>query len=156
MDNYNINSNEIIYMFLKMAQRIIDFDKTSLNYGLNVPIYNAEIHTIVAIKENEGISITGLAKELGITKGAVSQIVNRLQKKETVIKDQDPMNKSRLVLRLTKDGETAYKYHEKYHEIYLDPLKTNLDNMDEISKQTIYNFLKETSEYFMNEVIELE
>lgn len=149
MDNYNINSDEIIFIFLQLVQKVMDIDKTSMNYGLDKPLHNAEIHTLVAIKENEGINITGLAKILGITKGAVSQIVNRLEKKGTVKKDQDPMNKSRLILRLTEDGEVAYKYHEKNHEIYLDPLKNTLDNMDEVSKQTIYNFLKETTQYFI-------
>lgn len=156
MDNYNIDSNEIIYIFLQLIQKIKDMDKVSMNYGLNEPLYNAEIHTIVAIKESKGISITGLAKELGITKGAVSQIVNRLQKKGTVKKDQDPMNRSRLIIGLTNDGEIAYKYHEQYHEIYLDPLKKKFDNMDEISKQTIYNFLKDTNQYFKKGAVEID
>lgn len=156
MNNKNVSTNEIMSIFFQLVQNIKDLDKKSMCYGLREPLHNAEIHTIVAIKENEGISITGLAKELDITKGAVSQIVNRLYKKGTVKKDQDPTNKSRLILGLTDDGETAYKYHEKNHEIYLNPLVEKLDHMDETTQEIIYDFLKGTDEILKKGVIEIE
>ncbi len=60
--------------------------------------------------------MTGLADMLGVTKGAVSQIIGKLEHKGMIIKDTDPRNLSRLVLRLTPKGETAYLNHEKLHE----------------------------------------
>ncbi|QUI21812.1 MarR family transcriptional regulator [Vallitalea pronyensis] len=154
--NDKIDTNQMIAMFFELVQNIQDLDKKSMYYGLSEPLHNAEIHTLVAIKENEGISITGLAKALGITKGAVSQIVNRLYKKGTVKKDQDPENKSRLTLSLTKDGETAYYYHEKNHEILLNPLIEKLDMLDKTAQQIIYHFLKETNDIFKKGVLEIQ
>ncbi len=148
MDNSYIDSTDIIYVLIQLVDKVMNVDKVSMNYGLNVPLHNAEIHMIVAIKENEGCHISGLAKQLCITKGAVSQIVSRLCKKGTVTKEQDPLNKSRLILGLTEDGERAYQYHEKYHALYLDPLIELLSTMDEQSKQIIYDFLKKTNHYF--------
>ena len=54
---------------------------------------------IKSIKENEGIHVTGLAEMLGVTKGAVSQIIMKIEKKKMIVKDTDPRNLSRLVLR---------------------------------------------------------
>ncbi len=62
--------------------------------------------------------MTGLAELLGVTKGAVSQIIMKLQKKGMIVKDSDPRNLSRLVLRLTPKGETAYAGHEKLHSAF--------------------------------------
>lgn len=55
---------------------------------------------------------------LVVTKGAVSQIIKKLEHKGMIIKDTDPRNQSRLALRLTSSGETAYMHHEKLHRKY--------------------------------------
>jgi DNA-binding MarR family transcriptional regulator len=60
----------------------------------------------------------GLADMLGVTKGAVSHIIMKLEHKGMVIKDTDPRNLSRLMLRLTSKGERAYLHHEKLHQKY--------------------------------------
>ncbi|WP_276621324.1 MarR family winged helix-turn-helix transcriptional regulator [Syntrophomonas wolfei] len=78
---------------------------------------------IKSIKENEGIHVTGLADLLEVTKGAVSQIVMRLEKKGMVVKDKDDSNQSKLVLKLTPKGETAYVNHEKLHQEFDDLIR---------------------------------
>lgn len=103
---------------MRVVSKIMDMDKETRYYGTDQPLYKAEIHMIKSIKKNEGIHVTGLAGMLGVTKGAVSQIIGKLEHKGMIIKDTDPRNLSRLVLRLTPKGETAYLNHEKLHEQY--------------------------------------
>ena len=115
MNLNNKNRHKISYALLRLSTKISEMECTVRNYGTGTPIYEAEIHMIKAIKENEGIHVTGLAEQLGVTKGAVSQIIAKLDKKEMIVKEQDAGNLSRLALRLSAKGETAYLHHEKLH-----------------------------------------
>lgn len=105
----------ISYSLLRVIYSFIDIDKKSRFFGTDEQLSNAEIHMIKAIKANEDIHITGLAKQLGVTKGAVSQIAGRLEKKGLLTKEKDIYNQSKLILRLTLKGETAHNNHENYH-----------------------------------------
>ncbi|EJO5347385.1 MarR family transcriptional regulator [Clostridium botulinum] len=109
------NKTKISYTLLRIAKELIDIEKKTRNYGTDQQLFEAEIHMIKAIKENEGIHVTGLADILGVTKGAVSQIILRLEKKGMIIKEKDIKNQSRLVLKLTPKGEIAHINHEKFH-----------------------------------------
>jgi len=105
-------------------------------------LYEAEIHMIKAIKENEGIHVTGLADILGVTKGAVSQIIIKLERKGMIVKDTDPRNLSRLRISLTPKGETAYLNHEKLHGEFDRLFYSVLQNAAEDNKLFLSNFLE--------------
>ncbi len=135
------NKTKISYIFLRIVGKISDIDRKTRHYGTDRTLYEAEIHMIKSIKENEGIHVTGLADMLGVTKGAVSQIIMKLEHKGMIIKDTDPRNLSRLVLRLTSKGETAYLYHEKLHQKYDELFNTVLENATEENKRFLKNFL---------------
>ena len=96
---------------------------------------------IKSIKENEGIHVTGLADMLGVTKGAVPQIIMKLEHKGMIIKDTDPRNLSRLVLRLTSKGEIAYLHHEKLHQEYDELFNGILENATGENKAFLKSFL---------------
>jgi DNA-binding MarR family transcriptional regulator len=117
----------ISYALLRVANKLFELDRRTRNYGTEEPLFEAEIHMIKFIRENEGIHVTGLAELLGVTKGAVSQIVMKLQRKGMVLKEADPRNQSRLVLRLTPEGERAYRQHERLHAEFDDLVNRVLD-----------------------------
>lgn len=132
---------EISYLLLRVVWKLFEVDKKTRYYGTDKQLFEAEIHMIKAIKENQGIHVTGLAELLGVTKGAVSQIVMRLQRKGMVIKDTDPSNLSRLALRLTPKGEAAYLGHEKLHERFDDVIAEVLKGASEESLFFLRDFL---------------
>lgn len=101
---------------LRVVYTFFEIDKKTRYYGTDVPLFPSEIHMINKIKQNEGIHVTGLANILNVTKGAVSQTIMKLEKKGLIQKEKDLYNQSRLVLKLTAKGETAYQNHEKFHE----------------------------------------
>ena len=70
---------------LRVVTKLSDIDGKTRNYGTDQPLFNAEIHMIKSIKENEGIHVTGLADMLGVTKGAVSQIIQKLERKGMIV-----------------------------------------------------------------------
>ena len=135
------NRTKISYIFLRVVTKFSDIDRKTRYYGTDQPLYEAEIHMIKSIKENEGIHVTGLADMLGVTKGAVSQIIGKLERKGMIVKDIDPRNLSRLSLRLTPKGETAYLHHEELHQEFDGLFKAVLENATEQNKEFLKDFL---------------
>jgi DNA-binding MarR family transcriptional regulator len=78
-------------------------------------LYPAEIHTVVAIGESEGISVTELARKLNLSKATLSERIQKLVKKDFVIKKKNPADRKAVVLFLTENGQIACEYHEKHH-----------------------------------------
>ncbi|MGD8400395.1 MAG: MarR family transcriptional regulator [Bacillota bacterium] len=111
----NIRKERISYAFLRVIFKFFEIDRKTRFYGTDTPLFYAEIHLIKAIKENEGIHITGLAQRLGVTKGAVSQMLFKLEKKGFIIKEKDATNQSRFLLKLTPKGEIAHENHMRLH-----------------------------------------
>lgn len=135
------NRTKISYIFLRVVTKLSELDRKTRHYGTDQPLYEAEIHMIKSIRENEGIHVTGLADMLGVTKGAVSQIIMKLEHKGMIIKDTDPRNLSRLLLRLTSKGETAYLHHEKLHQEFDGLFNAALENATEENKAFLKSFL---------------
>lgn len=107
--------NNLSYTLLRIVWKLFEIDNQIRNYGTDKPLFEAEIHMIKAVKEHEGIHITGLADLLGVTKGAVSQVIMKLQKKGMIIKTKDEKNQSKLSISLTEKGNIAFLNHEELH-----------------------------------------
>ena len=90
------------------------------DFGTGVPLYRTEIHTIRAIGENPRINVTGLAEHMGVTKGAVSQTVNKLVRKRLARKTAAPDNAREVLLELTDAGWTGFRNHEEFHSRIFD------------------------------------
>ena len=146
MDMKFKNRTKISYTFLRVVTKLSEIDRKTRCYGTEQPLYHAEIHMIKSIKENEGIHVTGLADMLGVTKGAVSQIIQKLERKGMIVKDTDPRNLSRLVLRLTAEGETAYAHHEELHQKFDGLFNAALKNASEENKAFLYSFFNSLDE----------
>ncbi|MST55704.1 MarR family transcriptional regulator [Pyramidobacter sp. SM-530-WT-4B] len=152
MDMKLKNKSRPSYAFLRIVSKTMDIDKKARYFRTDQPLYEAEIHMLKAIKENEGIHVTGLADILGVTKGAVSQTLMKLQRKGMVVKETDPANLSRLTLKLTPKGETAYLSHEELHRKYEKVFSDILADYSEANKAFLWSFfsmLEEKLDKFM-------
>ncbi len=99
-----------------MAKLWEQLDKQPRRFGTEEDLSGAEIHIIEVVGQNDGLSVTALAKRLGITKGAVSQTLKRLEGKEIIVKETDPANTSRMTVHLSTKGRVAFFAHLHWHE----------------------------------------
>lgn len=110
--------NEAI--FLQKVYRIINkynaITKKPRNYGLEAPLYSSEVHMLEVIGDNSGITTTQIAKEMAITKGAVSQTTARLLKKGLINKAPAANTSNTVMIFLTDQGKSAFYEHRKVHE----------------------------------------
>ncbi len=141
MHHNQMQKNKISTSLLRVIKAFLHIDKNARYCGTDQQLFSSEIHMIRAIKENEGIHITGLAKILRVTKGAVSQMMIKLEKKGFVNKERDRQNQSRLSIKLTQKGEIAYVNHLKFHDTFDDLINETLKNASEDNVVFLETFL---------------
>ena len=109
------NSAPISHAMLGITTRFHELERKCCKFGTDVDIHLAEIHTIMGIYLNEGIHVGGLAELLGVTKGSVSELLRRLERKGLAYKAKDPLKMTRLNVFLTEKGKAAHEQHMAFH-----------------------------------------
>ena len=106
----------LIEQLFDISEKLGKIDRTPHYFGVDEPITRAEIHLVADIAREEGRSVTELARSKGVTKGAISQMLSRLEKKGLIEKKADAGNNSRLLILLTPKGCLANAGHDRVHE----------------------------------------
>jgi DNA-binding MarR family transcriptional regulator len=89
------------------------------DFGVENKLCRAEIHTIQAIGNHEGINISELATLFEVSKPTISERIKKLIRLKFVKKQLKDGNNKEVMLTLTDKGWLAYQNHEKQHkEIY--------------------------------------
>ncbi|MCD4721276.1 MAG: MarR family transcriptional regulator [Desulfobacula sp.] len=141
--------------FLRLINKFKILEKIPIDHGTGHLLYASEINTLEIIGKLPGINITELSKRKGVTKGAVSQIVTKLEKKQLIIKFKDPENEKVVLLRLGKKGKIAFRNHEKFHEKYDSAI---IEKLNEMSVEQIafltntFGILEETMDHYLNDL----
>ena len=116
MNKEPLSPFSIIGKFTRIVAMWRKLEKMPRKLGIEEELYGSEIRLIEMIENREDLSVTDLSRLLGITKGAVSQTLKKLEDKGLIDKDADPENNSRIVVRLTSKGKIAYYTHEHWHQ----------------------------------------
>ncbi|MDR1468757.1 MAG: MarR family transcriptional regulator [Spirochaetaceae bacterium] len=115
-------------------------------YGVEFPLHHAEVHMLETIKVYEGANVGELARRLGMTSGAVSQVTKKLLDKGLIEAYKKPGNRKEVFSRLTALGEQVCEGHLKHHENMLAVLREFISRLDEKEAQGICDFLDALSE----------
>ena len=141
---------EILQKLEKVIVMAESMHTPSLSFGTGILMHTKEIHTVQAIGRHSGINVTKLAEQAGVTKGAVSQTINKLVRKGLVRKTHAPGNEKEVILELTDLGWVGFQNHEKFHmdtldiarEYYGDQLESKLERINLVADD-IYRMLNE-------------
>ncbi|HEY32010.1 MAG TPA: MarR family transcriptional regulator [Dehalococcoidia bacterium] len=150
MTDINTIYEEILQKLEQVITKMESMHTPSLSFGTGVLMHTKEIHTVQAIGRHPGINVTKLAEHTGVTKGAVSQTINKLLRKDLVKKTHAPGNNKEVVPKLTALGWTGFHNHEKFHmdtldmarEYYGDQLRSKLERINS-AVDDIYQMLDE-------------
>lgn len=108
------------------------------NFGTDQSFSPSEVHLIAAICDHPKHHITAIAELLGVTKGAVSQMVNKLVKREVLYKEEDPENRSKILVKPTELGLIVYKNHKTKHKNVLGLFNSLFDDLNENDKKAFH------------------
>lgn len=110
-----------------------------------VPFNNTEmqmIREIVLVKESgEHIIASSLAKKLGITRSAVSQIVNKLEKNNIIKRFPDPMDKKVAFIELSENAVSVYEETKRRVNVFLEQV------VEKLGEEKVENFIKGANEF---------
>ena len=126
---------------LDMIETVEQMRKRSVYDAGRIKVMNNEMTMLKAIGDNPDMHVIGLARILGITKGAVSQTLSKLEKKGLIDKLPDPSNASRLIIKLTASGEEIYEKHERFHEELDALVESILNEASEENRRFLNDFL---------------
>lgn len=82
-----------------------------------------------------------LATRLGVTKGAITQLIARLEAKDLVKRTPHPSDSRGTLISLTAKGQEAFAAHEALHLRFYDQLRSQLSEQEiEIFEKCVDKF----------------
>ena len=115
MDKDRQAFEELLDILDRVMNRLGSMHLKPRDFGTGVPLHRSEIHTVQAIGQHPEINVTRLADHMGVTKGAVSQTIARLETKGLVRRKHPRDNSREVLLELTETGRVGYENHEAMH-----------------------------------------
>lgn len=115
----------------------------------------SEIHTIAAINNLENPNVTEIARQLDMTRGAISKVTKKLLEKKLIVAYTLPDNKQKIFFRLTPAGRELYDEHEKRHRLWEKRDEEFLSRFSDEEQQTMFNFMAAYNEYLQRQIEEI-
>lgn len=110
-----------------------------------------QFHIVAFLEENELVNNTLLAKELNISKPAVTKATKKLLEHEIIKEQQNEGNKKEIFYVLTEKGERMATIHEELHKNAEKQYLSLLDSFDKEQLETIILFLNTLTSHLKTE-----
>lgn len=112
-----MDKEEIFYEMMETvyeyARKISEYESIPRKYGTEDEIYMVEAHTINLVGDKNKTNVSELAELTNKTKGAISQMIERLIKKGMATKSRNPLDNREVIIELTDKGKIVYNFHKK-------------------------------------------
>ena len=91
----------------------------------------AELHAIEAIGLDGSVAMNEIAAQLGVTMATATSAINKLVEKGYAQRIRPEDDRRKVLVSLTKKGQTAARAHERFHQQMIDEALSGLTS-DEI------------------------
>ena len=136
---------QVIEEYILLTEKIASNSNKPNKYDTDIDIFRSEIHIISIIGLYKNIHISEIARKFGVTKGAISKAIKKLEKKGLVKKSIDKENNTRTLVELTAKGKIADKGHDNYHNKYDKIMFSFLNSLKEQELFVLQSFLKKAN-----------
>ena len=140
-------NRELAEQIMRLSNTLIFLEKKSIIEHGHIKLHPSEIHLMNVIAEERGRNASAMASRLGVTKGAVSQTLSRLEKKGIIFKTKDPQNKNELTVYFTSLGKNLLKQHHEMRASLRKRYDKYFSNISKEERDIIINFLKKMNEF---------
>ncbi len=108
--------SEIMELFIRLVNSYNSMEKIPVKHGAKHGLYHSERHLLDKIGDNPDMNITELAHLVAVTKGAISQVVKKLEIKGVVRRHKKGSNDKEVFVELTKTGKGIHKRHKAINQ----------------------------------------
>lgn len=138
---------EITGLFIQAVHKYNALEKIPVKTGAKHDLYHSERHFLDKIGDHPGLNVTEFAAAVSITKGAVSQVVKKLETKGLVRRYKSSNNDKEVFLELTKAGRDVYIQHKKTNEETAKPLVEKLKQYPDDKVEFLISMFKWINDY---------
>ncbi|MFY9637396.1 MAG: MarR family winged helix-turn-helix transcriptional regulator [Methanobacterium sp.] len=117
---------KIMSIFVRINKKFNELESMSINIGNGENLFPSELHVLDAVGNNYANTVTNLSKKFGITKGGVSQVVNKLFDKGFLYKERKSDSGKEIELYPTEKGWKAFKIMDDLHKQMEDQFFINI------------------------------
>lgn len=105
-----------LYEMSDILERVaaVGVNNTATDYGTGEKYNPVEVHTLSHIADHPGISVSEIARDWAKTKGAVSQMIRKLESRDLIVKKKKAGNEKVICLYVTQKGAELDKMHRMY------------------------------------------
>lgn len=152
MDDQFAVTRKMMMQFIRVNQKFQKFEKNPIEFGDGQKLYPSEIHILDAVGNGVANNVTVLSQKFGITKGAVSQVVNKLHEKKLIKKEKIEGNAKEVKLTLTPHGRNAFKIQDEQHKNFENEFFSYFKNLEQ-HKVDSYLEIMDTIDLFMDKFL---
>ncbi|MHC1713505.1 MAG: MarR family winged helix-turn-helix transcriptional regulator [Solidesulfovibrio sp.] len=137
------SSQSLVAQWEQLVNRLVFLEKRFVFKKGDLRLHPSELHVLLAIRREPESNATKLAARLGITKGAVSQVLKRLETKNVIGKRIDPSHKNEVTSHFTPLGQEAVEDFLSQRAALQQHFQTYLDSLSEAERAVIQRFLEQ-------------
>ncbi len=152
MDDQFAVTRKMMIQFIRVNKKFQKFEKNPIEFGDGQKLYPSEIHILDAVGNGVANNVTVLSQKFGITKGAVSQVVNKLHEKQLIKKEKIEGNAKEVKLKLTTKGRNAFKIQDERHKNFENEFFSYFKNLEQ-DKVDSYLEIMDTIDLFMDKFL---
>ena len=143
---------EVGHVYMELITKT---EKTKRNYN-GIELYPSEIHTLVFIHDHHALNMTAMAQKLGVTKGAINKLINKLEDKGLLTRYKQTHNSKNTYFKLTEKGLIAYDGHERFHRDFFGEPSEGFSSFVAEHEDVILKMLHLTKEYLKEHIEKIE
>ena len=132
---------ELVSKILDSIATLVSLDKKRVVTHKGEKLHPSEVQLLMFLYHVQDTNITAIAKEMGLTKGAISQTLSRLEKKGIISKEMYPEKKNELHVRFTESGEELMNQLNKGKKSIEGKYRRYIQTLSKKEKEAISAFL---------------
>lgn len=105
--------HELMEATYRLSEKINAYESIPRTYGTEDELYMMEAHTLNLIGDLRQTNVSEIARLMKKTKGAVSQMIDRLDRKDLISKTKNQNDQRGFIIQLTDKGSKVYDYHKE-------------------------------------------
>ena len=131
-------------LLVELFNDILNIEKESLKNSHFSDLSITEMHVLDAIGLADR-TMTEVASQIGVTVGTLTTSINRLVKKEYVLRERSETDRRYVQIKLSKKGKLAYRVHEAFHE---KMVRTMTDRLSSEDNEVLIASMKRLTQFF--------
>ncbi|HXP95573.1 MAG TPA: MarR family transcriptional regulator [Telmatospirillum sp.] len=134
-------AQDLLALWEGVINRLIFLEKRFVFRQDGLSLHPSELHVLMAVRSEPESNATRLAERLGVTKGAVSQVLKRLEGKGVIVKHVDSSQKNEVTVSFTPSGRKVLESFLAQRGATQQRFHAYLSSLSETEGRTLRRFL---------------